>query len=523
MLLDFEDTGTPDTLEADVVVIGAGAVGLSIYADLLRNGQDAILLEAGGSSLDMRSQSVIRSATNTGHFLEGLHVGRYRYLGGTTNFWAGQLIEFDPIVFEERPWLGLKGWLFGKDTLKPYYRKAMAHLGMGTALENDEAVWQRSGITPPKLADDVDYFFTRWIKIANFAKLFQKDIQSSAGKVVLNANAVGFAKPLNGKGHAVRIRTFDGRQGTVYGRKIVLALGTIETSRLLLLPYEDGAATPWSQNPWLGRAYIDHLDFNVGDVTPIDHDRFSNLFENMFYDGHKYNPKIKLSEKAQRERQFVGAAGAFIYSTSYKEHSDNVKLFIRSIVSGKMPSNLGKLPGHILSLWRVAVPMVYRYLRSSRMFHPKGSSIFLRITSEQVPLAESRITLKDEKDQLGVPTINVHWQVDGRELETVAYFAETVSAGLKAQGLAELTVNPLLAARDPEFLKQGDDTNHQMGGCRMGANPDDGLVDANCKVFGADDIYVAGAAVMPASGFPNCTLTSIALGLRLSEHLRSAS
>lgn len=523
MLLDFEDSGVPDEFQADTVVIGGGAVGLSVYADLLRNQKNVLLLEAGGASLDIRSQSVIQSATNTGHPLEGLHLGRYRYLGGTTNFWAGQLIEFDPIVFQDRPWIGIKGWPYSKEDIQPFYRKAMNLLGMEEAIESDDDVWKRVGTAPPILSEELNFFFTRWIKIPNFSKLFQREIKCERGKVIINANAVGIIRPENEKGHAIRISTFGGRHGTVRARQIILALGTIETSRLLLLPYTDGTIPPWASNPWLGTAYIDHLDLNVGDVIPIDHERFANLFENIFLDGIKYNPKLKLSEDSQIHRKIVGVAGAFIYTTSYKEHSENVKLFLRALMDGRIPSNIIDFPRHILSLGRVAIPMAYRYLRSSRVFHPKDSSIFFRVTSELIPSIQSRITLNREKDQLGVPTANVHWHIDGRELEAVAHFAESVRIDLLDQSLAELNINPLLTARDPEFLKQGDDTNHQMGGCRMGTNPGEGLVDSNAKIFGTNDIYVAGAAIMPSSGFPNCTLTSIAIGLRLSEHIRMLS
>jgi choline dehydrogenase-like flavoprotein len=68
-----------------------------------------------------------------------------------------------------------------------------------------------------------------------------------------------------------------------------------------------------------------------------------------------------------------------------------------------------------------------------------------------------------------------------------------------------------------------DSTNagwHHMGTTRMSNNPKTGVVDANCKVHGIANLYVAGSACYPTSGAPNPTLTLVALALRLSDHLK---
>ncbi len=58
-----------------------------------------------------------------------------------------------------------------------------------------------------------------------------------------------------------------------------------------------------------------------------------------------------------------------------------------------------------------------------------------------------------------------------------------------------------------------------MGTTRMGVSRQDGVVDANCRVFGVDNLYIAGSSVFPTVGHAHPTLTIVQLTLRLADHL----
>ena len=47
-----------------------------------------------------------------------------------------------------------------------------------------------------------------------------------------------------------------------------------------------------------------------------------------------------------------------------------------------------------------------------------------------------------------------------------------------------------------------------------------GVVDADCRVHGVRNLYVAGSSVFPTYGCSNPTLTVVALALRLADHLK---
>lgn len=60
---------------------------------------------------------------------------------------------------------------------------------------------------------------------------------------------------------------------------------------------------------------------------------------------------------------------------------------------------------------------------------------------------------------------------------------------------------------------------HHMGTTRMHQDPKRGVVDADCRVHGIDNLFVAGSSVFTTSGASNPTYTIVALALRLSDHL----
>jgi choline dehydrogenase-like flavoprotein len=53
----------------------------------------------------------------------------------------------------------------------------------------------------------------------------------------------------------------------------------------------------------------------------------------------------------------------------------------------------------------------------------------------------------------------------------------------------------------------------------MSADPQQGVVDPDCRVHGVANLYVASASVFPTSGQANPTLTLLALTFRLADRL----
>lgn len=62
---------------------------------------------------------------------------------------------------------------------------------------------------------------------------------------------------------------------------------------------------------------------------------------------------------------------------------------------------------------------------------------------------------------------------------------------------------------------------HNMGTTRMALSADDRLVDADCKVFGTDNLCFAGSSVFSRGGGNNPTMPLLQLSLRLCDHLQA--
>jgi len=514
MLIDLPSARDLSALAADVIVVGAGAVGLSMAIALARAGRRVLLLEAGPRTPEKASQAYFEAATQSGRQLDGLALGRFRAIGGTTNFWGGQLLRFDPLVFEPRPWVGDAAWPIDRATLDPWYDRAAALLGLDTALLDDAAVWQRLGLAPPEATATVEPFISRWMREPNLARFFSDAITSEPNlTIVSEAPVVALA------GHHDTIAGVMLPSGQlVTAPQVVLANGTIEIARLLQLPYADTSAPPWHASPWLGRGFMDHLDCHAGRIAPLEHRRFHVAFDNIFLDSLKYSPRLKLGEAAQSAERLLGVGAYIEFASSMDEHVANLKILMRGLTRGRFAQSLAALPGSLAAA-RFVVPMALRYLRHHRMYNLADRGINLRLTTEQRPLAASRIRLRSERDPLGMPLVDVDWQADTATFETMARFAEHVARYLSDKGLATVALDPRLLARDPAFFAEADDANHQMGAARMSASIETGVVDADLKVHGTRNLHVAGAAVYPGSGFANPTFTAIALGLRLAERL----
>lgn len=520
MIIDFEKETFDALIQCDICIVGGGAIGLVIASELAKKGVDVVILEGGGKTLESKSQELHRGKS-IGKEFSSIDVGRYRVLGGTTVYWAGQVIPFDRSITGGRSWLEHEPWPISEDELEKYFQRTYVILGLNVCELSDSKVREHMGFKDYEFGDHIDPIITRWVKIRNFSKLFGKHIKGNENlRVITHANVVAIQlNQSQDSVESVTIKTLTGQSAKVKAKRFILANGTMEISRLLLHPLADGTSAPWHKSNYLGSPFVDHIDCVTGTVGIIDNKKFHNHFDNIYIKGHKYYPILRLGTSTQYNEGLLDVSCHFLYKTRLTDHLENLRMFLRSIKDGGIPVKLISLPKHIAAVISTSIPLALRYFKDRRSFKPRDAEVSISLACEQIPISSSRITLGEETDALNMKRLNVDWQVDGKEMETMKIFTMFLKEELEKRGLANVTIDPLLMDLDNKFLANVHDAVHQMGATRIGANSETGFVDLNLKVFDIDNLYIAGATVFPSAGFANPTFTAIALALRLCDHL----
>ena len=120
-----------------------------------------------------------------------------------------------------------------------------------------------------------------------------------------------------------------------------------------------------------------------------------------------------------------------------------------------------------------------------------------------------------------MPRAQLHWVLTPFEKYSIRTFYELLGlqAGLAAVGRIQL-MDWLGDANDHSWPDTTGGGWHHMGTTRMSDDPQTGVVDADCKLHGVSNLFIAGASCFVTAAAPNPTLTITALSLRLSAHLK---
>jgi choline dehydrogenase-like flavoprotein len=521
MYVNDEDLAATATTEWDVIVVGAGAVGLILAVSLARANKRVLLLESGAA--DPGEAKDLNEIRVTGRAHLGATHGRARTLGGTTTLWGGQLTRFVPYDFEARAMMPDCQWPVGYDEIEKYYTDVAGMLDLDLRRLSDASVQSAIGANDARETSGCEVFFTRWLREANLARWFAKDLESQATLTVLpscHGTEILCGADVS---HVTGIRAIcgAGKRLDFHARDVVLACGTIEISRLLLLTAQKSPNLTWARNVNIGRYFQDHLDLVIGRIELKNSKAFSDLFENVVIDGHKYQPKIRMRTSVLRKLGCLNIACTVRFDSAIAEDIQMLKHFFRSLLKGSRVDQPWKSLKRMASLSHIWFPLMWRYVRHRRILAMADRGISVIAHCEQRPLKDSRITLDPQQtDRFGDPIARLHWMIDeSLQLKSLQLFITQLGDFMRSGCDADLVASPALVGGDPAVLAAATDSYHQCGGSRMAENEAQGVVDSNCRVFGTQNLYVAGAAVFPSASFANPTYTAMALAYRLSDHL----
>ena len=127
----------------------------------------------------------------------------------------------------------------------------------------------------------------------------------------------------------------------------------------------------------------------------------------------------------------------------------------------------------------------------------------INILGECLPQEANRITLSDERDGRGVPKPLITFTNGENERRLTAHADRVMRDIFAAAGASDVWAMPRNA--------------HTMGACRMGRDGGDAVVDADCRSFDIDNLYVCDNSVFPSALSVNPALTQMALSLRVAN------
>jgi choline dehydrogenase-like flavoprotein len=130
---------------------------------------------------------------------------------------------------------------------------------------------------------------------------------------------------------------------------------------------------------------------------------------------------------------------------------------------------------------------------------------------EMLPYEDNRVWLdKDKKDDWGIPLLHadVHWHENENLMATDA--VEQMYAMLDKAGLKNIIA-------EDNHQAPGKDI-HEMGGCRMGRDPKDSMLNEWNQLHAVKNVFVTDGACMTSSACQNPSLTYMAITARAADH-----
>lgn len=531
MLLDLRELPATASLDADVCIAGAGAAGLTLARALLAHGRRVVLLESGGLDFEATTQALYAGA-NLGFDYYGLEDARLRFFGGTTNIWGGRCALLDPIDFQRRDWVPHSGWPIGLGDLEPWYRIAHAELALDD-FDYGPGPWQ--AITP-----DAPGFATARLAVGlwrfdelteRFAHARMRELLAAPGLTVcLHANLVHVQARPEGSGIAcLHVRSLDGLPREVRARHYVLACGGIENARLLLASRDVEASGIGNRHDQVGRYFMEHPHGRVGRITGPNAYRLWAAFRKRYPAGSvPIAPVLRLADAEQRARAALNSAVTFKLQRDPRRGEPLAQQLYQHLKHTLDPTEGGRRAHHVFRALRKWVHLHVRDALERARAAAGITGLQVIVRGEQAPDPRSRVRLSAERDALGVPRADLDWRLGALDRHTVSVLAQVLDEELRRLGLGALEPAAWLAGGDERWPVDGTIGNHPIGGyhhigtTRMSASAKDGVVDADCRVHGYPDLWIAGSSVFPTAGWANPTLTILALAHRLAARLDAA-
>ncbi len=538
MIIDGSTLPSESEKEHDLCIVGSGIAGMLLAIELAETCKDICMIESGAWKPDDDTQALY-NVNNVGFPIRKHYQSRIRYFGGSCNIWAGRAMIYNEIDLTPRPWLESCCWPFQFSELDRYYAAATRYLKLPSYDKLKPETWQvnlsdfeASIFQSANFKTNVSLFAKAPARFGYKTKYYKKVSNSSSITLYINSNVVNLQ--LNeARSRVVRLNVacLNGVRYTVKAKTVVLACGGLENTRILLASDKQIPGGIGNQNGLLGRFYMDHPRAVFGRIkmtrkVKLDH------FLGMPVTGGKMQLGIGLSDKIQAEEGLLNNYLSIepCYSIGsmelYESFVKLMKRLLRKGYSGKRfdfkNQEIAEVPEMIYLLTpKELLPhfMYYTYYKYSRLAKnvvAKLTALSIVSYSEQEPNIASRVYLDHERDKLGMPKLVLDWKLSNRSLRSSLRLMHLLDEHFRRYKAGQVEED-ITKIKELPYT----DASHHLGTTRMSVDSKTGVVDANCRVHGIDNLYIAGSSVFPTAGHANPTLTIAAMSLRLADFLKT--
>lgn len=299
----------------------------------------------------------------------------------------------------------------------------------------------------------------------------------------------------------VHYRDPGGSPQVVQGRIVIVCCSAIESVRLLKLSAQGDAEFDRriNHNDLLGKYFLTHCFGGGQALVPGRFDKSITLDSDWATD-------FCASD------DFLKSHGLWAGGAIYNNTSDEA-----------LPLALGRTHGaqDLDTIWRGFIDDTSLIGDRLVQFLDEnvGARLSLAYMANQVPIKTNRIELHPTvKDKWGRPAACVikDWHSHDKALMDVLadQCDQILHAGVGAAGRDFSHGSVYGASNAPARM-----ANHILGGARFGTDPNDSVLDPDCRAWQFDNLYVTDGACMPTSGGANPTLTIQANSFRVADIL----